>query len=266
MKRPTRSFLITLAVCLPFLIPSFSFGQLGKPLVECYELIGHEKALEIARSQYSAIRKAHDELEALGYEITRIWKKMGSPSWFPPHLFRDIVPTDDLIPLIFNAYVEDKITLDETETILNAVPILYMLERGIILMANYKATLDFLEECIEKHETALERERREARDVLDRGGFGGDWVLKSGYPLINPQDKELNYTNRHKTFSRDISASTGTVTIHDQNFHGSTGAVTSDYVFTFNVVGYIPETIRPGDEITVSINASAGGSKMEGLR
>lgn len=173
MKHQTRKSLFVVAICFQFLIPSFSFGQTSRSLVECYELIGHEKALKIARTQYSVIKKAYDEMKGFSDDIFRIVVKIGGKS-----LSREL-NEKGWIQGIFNAYVEDKITLDEAETMVKAIPILIMATEFDYLMACYKASLVTLRDCIDKHESALERERREARDILDSGDRGTRPVEKT---------------------------------------------------------------------------------------
>lgn len=90
------------------------------------------------------------------------------------------------------------------------------------------------------------------------------FVLKEGYPIISKDaDRNASYDNGRGR-SHEASSTASSAVLHWRTLHGGTGAVTSDWLMNFSLGGAIPDTLRLGDTITLSLSGTARGAKMDG--
>lgn len=221
---------------------------------DCRRELGHEKALEKLKKEYTFFQDVTEGLQSQYNEVMQIYKKIGEPN----------LDKENYVYAVLMSLAEGKISEEEATTFLTKAYMYLERKRLEEFVSENEKMLNDIEDCIDQIETEIRKEKKEAYETLDEGKVSR-WTIKSGYPKNNPTGKDVNYENKQKTFKRDVSISESSITVHEQKFHGSTKEVTSDWNFTFSIQSNTPDELSENDKITVSVTGNISGKKQEGL-
>jgi hypothetical protein len=102
----------------------------------------------------------------------------------------------------------------------------------------------------------------------NRPAEGPVWVLKPGFPVRNPERKQLSseigVRGKGNWYLMEWTLGESAGKRHTR--HEFDGKLAWDWVFEFKVGGIVPQEIYPGDKFQLVLTGSVTGEKLEGIQ